>query len=255
MANTVRTGFTAHPQTGNSLKDVKGSCRMRTEGTWTGRIVLERSYDAGSTWHGMGDLYESNGSGGQNYNVSWEEELGDAWYRLRTLALSSGTCKAAISVQRYYHYGIVKITAFTSATVVTGEVVRELQSEAATKLWSEGAWSDERGYPVAPAFYEGRLWHAGSSYKPLTLWGSKGDDYGNHRADSILADDPVKFNVDATLQNRIRWLVGQEVLLIGTSGAEWKLGSADPSDAIAPDNPMRPRIRFSLSALTNKRGK
>jgi len=46
----------------------------------------------------------------------------------------------------------------------------------------------------------------------------------------------------------IHWLVGQEVLLIGTSGGEWRLGSSDPADAITPTNPMRPRIQSTYGS-------
>jgi hypothetical protein len=56
-----------------------------------------------------------------------------------------------------------------------------------------------------------------------------------------LATDAVKYTIDSSSQNQVYWMVGEEVLLIGTSGAEWKLGSYDPSDAISPVNPIQPR--------------
>lgn len=247
--NTIRKDFTAIEQTSDSLKDVKGSGHMRTEGNWTGRIVIERSYDEGATWHTLGDAHESLAAAGQNFNVSFNEEKGNAWYRMRSLTLPAwaDACKANLSVERYYHYGIIKITTVTDSTHITATVIRTVGSTDATKLWSEGAWSDERGYPVTSAFFEGRLFYAGTSHRPLTIWGSRIEDYENMEI-GTLDDDSVEFVVDSSTQNMIRWLVGQEVLLIGTAGGEWRLGSADPADAITPTNPMRPRIQTTYGS-------
>ena len=184
----------------------------------------------------------------QNFNVTGEETLGNAYLRVKRTVDSAGNDPTVVvSVERFYHYGIVKITGFTSATSVSATVIKTLGSTDATKLWSEGAWSDQRGYPVTTAFYEGRLWNAGTSYRPLDIWGSRTNDYENMEI-GTLDDDSVKFTVDSSMQNMIRWLVGQEVLLIGTSGGEWRLGSSDPADAITPTNPMRPRIQTTYGS-------
>ena len=184
----------------------------------------------------------------QNFNVPGEETLGNAYLRVKRTVDSAGNDPTVVvSVERFYHYGIVKITGFTNATSATATVIRTLGSTDATKLWSEGAWSDQRGYPATTAFYEGRLWNAGTSYRPLDIWGSRTNDYENLETGN-LDDDAVKFTVDSSMQNMIRWLVGQEVLLIGTSGGEWRLGSSDPADAITPTNPMRPRIQTTYGS-------
>ncbi|GAI13234.1 unnamed protein product, partial [marine sediment metagenome] len=163
--------FDAAGEVSGSLKDVKGAWRFRTNGVWTGQLVIERSYDEGTNWHTIGgDVFASQDD--QNFNVSGNEELGDAWLRIRAIepdgtfvwiiaGATPDACVATLTCERFYHYGIVKVTAFTSSTVVTGEVVRAINSEEATKTWSEGAWSDERGYPVTLAFFEGRLFYAG----------------------------------------------------------------------------------------------
>ena len=69
--------------------------------------------------------------------------------------------------------GYAQITAYTSATtLVNATVIKRLPTTSATTRWSEGAWSARRGYPHAVTFYEDRLWFAGSTYKPQTLWAS-----------------------------------------------------------------------------------
>ena len=234
--------FNAAAEVTAILKDVKGPWRFRTAGTWTGEIVVERSYDEGSTWH---TLETVTSEGDQNFNIPGNEEIGDAWLRARavdppgTLAWANETIPT-LSVERYYHYGIIRITELNSATSVEGTAVRTVGLSDATKLWSEGAWSDERGFPATSEIFEGRYFYAGTPDRPLNIWGSKVNDYENMRAGS-LDDDPVKYTVDSGMQNKIHWLVGEDVLLIGTSGAEWKLGSSDPANPISPTNPMRPQ--------------
>lgn len=241
--------FNAAGEVTGSLKDVKGTWYFQTAGTWTGEIVVERSYDEGTTWH---SFPSHTSEGDQNFNISGNEEDGNAWYRARavdppgTLAWANEVIPT-LSVGRYYHYGIVEITGFTSAISVTATVVRTVGATTATKLWSEGAWSDERGYPVTTTFFEGRQFYAGTSYRPLDIWGSSIPNYENMEL-GTLDTDSVKFVVDSGMQNMIRWLVGQEVLLIGTSGGEWRLGSIDPADAITPTNPMRPRIQTTYGS-------
>ena len=227
----------------DNLTDVKGSWNFRTAAVWTGVVVVERSYDNGTTWHTLG-TFKSEAD--QNFNVSGNEEKGDATYRARWVS-GAGPCEPTLSVERFYHYGIIKITGFTDSTHVTATVIRTIGATDATKLWSEGAWSDERGYPVTSAFFEGRQFYAGTSHRPLTIWGSRIEDYENMET-GTLDDDPVEFVVDSGMQNMVRWLVGQEVLLIGTSGGEWRLGSSDPADAITPTNPMRPRIQTTYGS-------
>lgn len=235
--------FGGAPENGTILIDVKGSWRLKTTGDYIGIFVLERTYD-GTNWH---TLQTFNPGASTHYNITGTETLGDAQYRVRTVSGTAGTLEATVSVERYYHYGIVEITGFTTATSVTATVVRTVGATTATKLWSEGAWSDERGYPVATTFFEGRQFYAGTSYRPLDIWGSNIPNYENMEL-GTLDTDAVRFVVDSGMQNMIRWLVGQEVLLIGTSGGEWRLGSIDPADAITPTNPMRPRIQTTYGS-------
>lgn len=224
-------------------------------GSFTDGEVLSNqignSRDTAATWpryEGWHTLEPVKSVQDQNFNLTGEETLGGAYLRAKRTVDNAGNDPTVIlSVERFYHYGIVKITGFTNATSASAMVIRTLGSTSATKLWSEGIWSDERGYPVTTAFYEGRLWFAGTSYRPLDILGSRVNDYENVKT-GTLDDDAVKFTVDSSMQNMIRWLVGQEVLLIGTSGGEWRLGSTDPADAITPTNPMRPRIQTTYGS-------
>jgi hypothetical protein len=188
-------------------------------------------------WHTMETLQSADD---QNFNVPSEETLGNAYYRVECTAADDAALNIVLSCERYYHYGIVKITGFTSATLATGTVIRTLGSTAATKLWSEGAWSDERGYPSCGTFHEERLMCGGTVYEPHRLDGSMTFDWENFRT-GTLDDHSVSYKLAANEMNAIRWLISKEVLLMGTSGAEWKLGSFDVDEPLTPSTPVKPR--------------
>lgn len=224
-------------------------------GSFTDGEVLSNqsanSRDCAATYpryEGWSTLETFQSTSDQNFNLTGTETLGNAYLRAQRTVDSAGLDPVVtVSVERFYYYGIVKITGYTSSTSVTADVIRPLGSTDATKLWSEGMWSDERGYPRTTAFYEGRQWFAGTDYLPLDIAGSVTNQYNNMKTGQ-LDDDSVKFTLDSAQQNMIRWLVGHETLVIGTSGAEWRLGSTDPSQAITPTNPMRPRIQTTYGS-------
>jgi hypothetical protein len=102
-----------------------------------------------------------------------------------------------------------------------------------TATWSEGAFSDYRGHPQAIALFENRLCYAGTETAPDTLWLSKIDDYASFNIGD-LDTDSLRLTMNSGQLNEIKWLVPQEVLIIGTSGGEWALGP------VADNQPVKP---------------
>jgi len=133
--------------------------------------------------------------------------------------------------------GYAKITAYSSATSVTADVISRLPASAtsATLKWAEGAWSSRRGYPRSVTFYEDRLWFAGTSYKPQTLWASTSGDYENHKYGTN-DDDALNYTINTQDQNTIQWLSPSKVLAIGTSNGEFTISASTASEAITPTN-------------------
>ena len=129
----------------------------------------------------------------------------------------------------------MKITGYTSPTVVTGTVINALNSTTATKIWMEGAFSDFRGYPRTVTLHEQRLIFAGTSHKPLTVWGSVTDDFENFRY-SVNDDGSFSFSLSSNVSNPVNWMTSQNSLLIGTAGDEWTLGAMDTTKAMSPTN-------------------
>lgn len=132
------------------------------------------------------------------------------------------------------------ITAYGSATQVTVSVASAFGSTGASVEWRLGEWSKAGAYPGAVAFYEERLFFAGSADKPQTVWGSVSGDFENFAptdADGTLADDnAVTFTIASDQVNAIRWLSPGQVLAIGTTGGEFVMRSSASDAPITPTN-------------------
>lgn len=205
---------------GNMDLNAGESMVISLSGTWAATIELQRSYDNGSTW-----LTYLSFTANATLEINNLED--DVLYRWRCTAHTSGSATARLTQRNAAGY--VKITNVATGglkTTATANVIETLPSTDATKKWSEGAFSDYRGYPAAVAFYEQRLILAGTAYRPATLWGSEVDDYESFETGT--ADDKAySFTLVAAEVNPIRWLQDQKVLFIGDGGSEWKFGFYD----------------------------
>lgn len=142
--------------------------------------------------------------------------------------------------------GYAEVTAYVSTTEVNATVKRRLPSVAAggTTKWAEGAWSDSNGYPRTVTFYEDRLWFAGSSARPQTLWASTSGDYENHQYGTN-DDDALNFTINSQNMNTIQWLTPAKVLSIGTSNEEFTLSATQINSAVTPtDVRITPQTTF-----------
>lgn len=149
--------------------------------------------------------------------------------------------------------GVIKLTSFTSTTIMVGLIMSELTEAAdanpavtAAGTWTleESSWSLTRGYPRTGDFYQGRLYTADTVSQPTTFWGSRSDDYDNN-AIGVTAEDAVEYTMAARQLNRIEWLSEHnKTLLLGTSGAEFKaIGSGNDNAVIGGDTiPIMERL-------------
>jgi hypothetical protein len=124
-----------------------------------------------------------------------------------------------------------------------------------TKFWAFGAFSSTRGYPRSVAMHEQRLCFGGTSSQPNTVWCSAIDDFENFKTGAT-ASDAVQFTLAASEGNRINWMYSQSQLLIGTSGDEWTIGSADSTQALSATNVQANRqssygSKYMKAALVN----
>ena len=136
-------------------------------------------------------------------------------------------------------YCVVRVTGYTSTTVVTCQIVRYQMASSivnlGTTFWEEGAWSSYRGYAGAIAFYEQRLFFAGSTSEPSVVWSSRSGSYEDFE-DGPDDDDALVYRLASGLADTIRWLSSGRVLTAGTSSGEYAISASSQNEALTPSN-------------------
>ena len=217
----------------SSTISVLGEWEFTTYGTWTANIIIQRSYDGGSTWSTIRGPYV--GKGDRNISATGKEER-EALLRVTVASYSSASsARALLELRDAREWGFVKITGYSSATSVSADVKDQLAKTTATTFWNEGAWSKIQGYPRTVALHEQRVYYAGTAKRPLSIWGSFVDDFENFRV-STTDDSALFFSLSSQEANPIQWMISQDKLLIGTAGDEWTLGSTESGAPITPSN-------------------
>lgn len=145
--------------------------------------------------------------------------------------------------------GVIRVTVFNSAKSVDGIILSELSSTSAAVAgaWSVEVeeWSVTRGFPTAITFHEQRLWLAGSTTKPQTLWGSASGDFNNFSLGPD-DDDAVEYTIASTQVDAIKWIVSHRTLLIGTVGSEFN--ARGQNGPLTPSNvTMSPETHYGSS--------
>ena len=148
--------------------------------------------------------------------------------------------------------GIVKITSYTSGTVVDGVISQELASivAAPANAWSlhAPAWSSIRGYPRTGTLYEQRLVVAGSPAFPQTIWGSATAAYLDFTM-GVNDDDAFSFTVASDQVNPIQYLATNRSLVAFTSGGEFTVAGG-LEKPLAPTNAqIRQRSNYGCSRV------
>jgi hypothetical protein len=144
-----------------------------------------------------------------------------------------------------FNGGTAQITAITSSTVVTAQIVRVLTGTdaAASGTWfvESPSWAVDLGFPGVPALHNQRLYWSGSLGFPDFVWGSVVGDYENHARGSV-DDDAVVFQLSTSGVNVVRWMKGSTSgLALGTLASEITLDGGTESP-ITPSN-VRSRER------------
>ena len=85
-------------------------------------------------------------------------------------------------------------------------------------------WDDTLGWPSYATFFQGRLYCAGSKTYPLTIWGSKSQDYFDFDiaiADADADGSPITDTIDSDKINVITGIFSGRNLQVFTTGAEF----------------------------------
>lgn len=163
----------------------------------------------------------------------------------RVPAHESGTVRVNVGANyfdaAYLHnlYCIVKILAVTSDTTATVQIVYNHMPESivdsGTAFWEEGSWSDYRGWPSEVEFYEQRLFFAGNTGEPQTIWGSRSATFEDFE-DGAEDDDAVVYALSSGRVDAIKWLASGRVLTAGTSSGEYAIAPSENGAALSPSN-------------------
>lgn len=217
----------------------KGACwYLYTLGTWTGTLEVQRNYTIGAAHDNANweTVYTFKSTNDRNVIADGQETEDDADYRciLTTSGDDAEPLSAYFRISDIDHSGVVEIASVTSPTSATATVIKSLASTDPTYRWSEGAWSNYRGWPRTVTFFEDRLVFGGNKSNPDTIWASVSSDYENFLAGAN-DDDALNFTLSSRQVNVIQWLNGKEKLMIGTSGAEWSMGG-EADEGLTPNN-------------------
>jgi len=139
--------------------------------------------------------------------------------------------------------GFLKITGFTSATVVTALFKNSegflpasvVSSGNTTTLWSLGSFSTTTGFPRAIGFYEERLYFASTTEQPQTIFGSASADFENHTPGTN-DDDGINVTIASDHVNVIKHLLPARFLQLLTTSAEFTLSGGAGSEPVTPTN-------------------
>lgn len=210
----------------------------KTTGNCQGVLELQRSYDSGTTWEMIDQLVRYDNSDG-NIEDAYTEELDTCqirWYKSAHQA--GGTHRAYLMTKPVWAKGVVRIDTVNSATSAQATVTSKLaKGNAATKKWSEGAWSDYRGWSKCVTFFEQRLFFANTAHQPTTIWWSAsyaGGDFENFLDGTD--DDDAGARTIAASQDPIQWIAGDRSLLAGTSGGCYILRGTSDNEPLTPTN-------------------
>jgi hypothetical protein len=229
--------------------DADGIVYFSTSGTsgsaWTGTFKVKRWSDKLNDWE---EIRRYTAEGDRHVPVT-EIELEEP---CRLILEYSGTTNNAtrgiLAVGSPFTHGLVEITGVSGPSLATAVALTRLYTDA-TPHWSEGAFSEFRGYPRAVAMHDRRRVYGGTHHRPMSLWFSKTDALDDFQAGTE-ADAGMYRTLAATRQSPILWLASQRMLYVGTDTGEWVIGGQSSDEPVSPLNFLaREYTRFGSATV------
>jgi len=197
--------------------------------TWVGTITLQRSFDESVSWN---DVTTYTGNTTTTVNDSLDNQTVRYRIGIKTGDYTSGTANVSLSYSLGSITGYARITAYSSATSVSAEVLKDLGSTNPTMQWNEGSWSNLKGWPSAVALAEGRLFFAGKG----KIWGSVSDAYKSF-SDEIEGDSgTISRDLGAGAVSNVNWLISLYRLFAGCDTAVKAIKTTSFEEPMTPSN-------------------
>lgn len=219
---------------------VDGGWNFYTFGVWYGTYHVQRSVDNAKTW----DTIRSYQSSGDRNVAEGGFETEPVLLRLRFVketneaetdtAAEEGQQRGLLVPETRYVTGEGLMTEYVDADEMHG-FARTPMLSGTTAKWSEGAFSEAYGFPKTLALHEARIFYAGTTRNPVSLWGSASDDFTNF-AVGVKDDAAIFETLPVGNQSPIRWLASQRRLFLGTSLQEFVVGSETSDQPLTPTN-------------------
>lgn len=267
---------------------IRGKISLKTNGKWSGTIRLQELSEDGNLTE-LAKITSENA--GSNTELSRDvKNFGSAirlvctrrekaYYLLSTIAGSdNGTLTEKIMRQdsgcqiemkstenRTAYIRLVKKRTLLNGTQCwVAECLGGVFGEFETDNYALGAWSKENGYPRHISIYQERMIYAGNAAKPMTIWASKVNDWGDFELGT--ADtSAMSFTAYSEKYDAISWLkVTRAGIFVGTQHCEYIFGEANGGTTTAKNarfvntsnvgSENIPGVLFGDSMLVVKKG-
>ena len=192
-------------------------------------VTLQRSFDGGASWY---DVTSYTTDQSTTYDDGLDNQI--IYYRIgvKTGNYGAGTQECTLAITTGAITGVARITAFSSTTSVSAEILTDLGGTAGTEDWAEGQWSSFRGFPSAVAFHEGRLVWAGRDKIDHSI----SDGFDSFDPDFEGDAGPISRSIGAGPVDRINWLLSLQRLIAGGEGSEFSVRSSSLDEPLTPTN-------------------
>jgi hypothetical protein len=228
--------------------EILGDWDVATTGYWYGNCYVDKWENGG--WKVVRKFHsesDKNASGAGKVEERTRFRLrfyclgdrfgGEVWTGDSPTQVAQAKC--TLSSLNAFHTGVVRITDVIDARTARGEVLRsgkrrvrrDVLNDSATEYWSEGAFSDVRGWPRVIAMHDERMFLGAPESARHTLWFSQPGDYYDYE---VTDDDATggSWAVAAAEQDGVHTLYSLAGALHAlTESAEFTLSAKDNSPA------------------------
>ncbi len=235
IGQTVTQSITAQNTFTNAVEVTGvGADRAMTvviSNTFVATVTLQRSLTSSTgPWTDTTSTWTAPTTG--SFNDGLDNQI--AWYRIgvKTGDFVSGQVDLQLIFNAGSIMGIGRVTAFTSSTLVSIEVLTEFGGTVASDTWAEGQWSPRRGYPSAVVFAEGRLtWHGKDQFI-----GSVSDAFSSFDPSVVGDSGAIQRSIGSGPVDTINWALALGRLVLGGQGAEFVAKTSSLDEPLTPTN-------------------
>lgn len=193
-------------------------------------VAIQRSFGAPGNWTNV--LAYTVDQSNVSINDGFNNQV--VFYRVgvNTGDYVAGTIVASLAIGTGSIRGVARATSYSSPTVINVEVLSDFGGTGATDIWSEGSWSDYRGWPTAVRLHEGRLCWSGRN----GFWDSVSDSFESFNPDTVGDSGPINRTIGSGPVDVINWMLSLQRLILGAQGAEFSVKSSSLDEPLTPTN-------------------